>query len=75
MREFDGFDLYHINDMLTMRNGWSATPFATGLTSGAPRVEAWAWDCLFPRELANELGDLDLLGAPYSDFDLPGSVL
>ncbi|MCD4747995.1 MAG: acyl-CoA dehydrogenase family protein [Thermoanaerobaculales bacterium] len=37
-----------------------------------PSIEDWAWHERFPTELIAEMGDLDLLGAPYSDFDLPG---
>jgi glutaryl-CoA dehydrogenase len=37
-----------------------------------PEIEQWAWDCHFPTELARELGDLGLLGAPYQEFGLPG---
>lgn len=37
-----------------------------------PHIEKWAWEEHFPVELAREMGDLDLLGAPYSDYDLPG---
>jgi glutaryl-CoA dehydrogenase len=37
-----------------------------------PEVESWAWDCRFPRDLVVEMGKLGLLGAPYSDYDLPG---
>lgn len=37
-----------------------------------PHIEDWAWREHFPIELAREMGKLDLLGAPYSEFDLPG---
>jgi len=37
-----------------------------------PDIERWAWDCVFPRELVAEMADLDLLGAPYHEYDLPG---
>jgi glutaryl-CoA dehydrogenase len=73
MREFDGLDLYHVDDMLTDEErmvrdtvrGWVSDRVL-------PNIEQWAWDCHFPRELVGELGSLDLLGAPYSEFGLPG---
>jgi len=37
-----------------------------------PDVERWAWEENFPEEIAREMGSLDLLGAPYSEYGLPG---
>ena len=37
-----------------------------------PHIEEWAWEDNFPVEIAREMGALDLLGAPYSDYGLPG---
>jgi glutaryl-CoA dehydrogenase len=73
MGEFDGLDLYRIDDLLTdderlvrdtVRN-WVGERIM-------PHIERWAWDCHFPREIVEEMGSLDLLGAPYSDYGLPG---
>jgi len=37
-----------------------------------PHIEEWAWEESFPAEIALEMGKLDLLGAPYSEYGLPG---
>jgi len=37
-----------------------------------PSIEDWAWNEEFPREIIYELGRMDLLGAPYSEYGLPG---
>lgn len=37
-----------------------------------PHIEEWAWQESFPPELAREMGKLELLGAPYSEYGLPG---
>jgi len=37
-----------------------------------PHIEEWAWEESFPAEIAVEMGKLDLLGAPYSEYGLPG---
>ena len=37
-----------------------------------PHVETWAWEEKFPTEVIPELGAMGFLGAPYSEFDLPG---
>jgi len=73
MKELDGLDLLHIDEMLDEEERMVRDTVRQWVDERVlPHVEAWAWDCHFPRELAKELGDLDLLGAPYSDFDLPG---
>ncbi len=73
MDELAGFDLLKIDDLLeddekqvrdTVRH-WVEDRIL-------PEIEEWAWECRFPRELALELGELGLLGAPYDEFDLPG---
>ena len=66
-------DLYHLDELLeedermvrdTVRR-WVADRVL-------PHIEEWAWTCTFPTELVPEMGELGLLGANYSDFDLPG---
>jgi glutaryl-CoA dehydrogenase len=37
-----------------------------------PEIEEWAWEGVFPRHLVKEMGDLDLLGASFDEYDLPG---
>jgi len=73
MQRYDDFDLYHVDDLLTdderrvrdaVRN-WVEQRIL-------PHIEQWAWDCVFPRELVTDMASLDLLGAPYDAYDLPG---
>ncbi len=73
MRRFDDFDLYHLDDLLTdeerrVRGAVRAWVERRVL----PHIEQWAWDCIFPMELVREMASLDLLGAPYDAYDLPG---
>ena len=73
MREFERLDLYHIDGLLSdderMVRGsvhdWVQRRIM-------PHVESWAYDGVFPRELVTEMGELNLIGASYSDYDLPG---
>ena len=73
MRRNDDLDLYRIDDLLEdderrVRDAVREWVDARVL----PHIEQWAWDCHFPVELVAEMGSLDLLGAPYSDYGLPG---
>jgi len=73
MREFDGLDLYHFDDMLTDEERMVRDTVREWVADRIlPNIEQWAWDCHFPRELVPEMGALDLLGAPYTEFGLPG---
>jgi glutaryl-CoA dehydrogenase len=73
MQEFDGLDLLRIDDMLEDEERMVRDTVREWVDEKVlPDIEQWAWDCHFPRELAAELGALDLLGAPYAEFDLPG---
>ena len=73
MREFDGFDLYHIDDMLSDEERMVRDSVREWVDERIlPHIEQWAWDCHFPRELVAEMGSLDLICAPYSEFGLPG---
>jgi glutaryl-CoA dehydrogenase len=73
MHELDGLDLLHLDAMLTDEERMSRDSVRAWVDHRVlPNIEEWAWDCRFPRELAVELGNLDLLGSPYADFDLPG---
>ncbi len=73
MRRIDELDLYEIDELLDdderrVRDAVREWVDARVL----PHIEQWAWDCHFPRELVAEMGSLDLLGAPYSAYGLPG---
>ena len=71
--EFDGLDLYHIDDMLSDEERMVRDTVREWVDDRIlPHIEQWAWDCHFPRELVAEMGALDLLGAPYSEYGLPG---
>jgi len=73
MHELDGLDLLHVDEMLDDDERMVRNTVRDWVDERVlPHIEEWAWECRFPRELANELGSLDLLGAPYSDFGLPG---
>ena len=37
-----------------------------------PHIEAWAWDGHFPRELVPEMARLNLFGATFREYGLPG---
>jgi glutaryl-CoA dehydrogenase len=73
MKELDGLDLLHIDEMLEDEERMVRDTVRDWVEDRVlPNIEDWAWDCHFPAELAVELGELDLLGAPYAEFDLPG---
>ena len=73
MRRFDDFDLYHFDDLLTDDERRVRDAVRDWVERRVlPHIEQWAWDCVFPRELVSEMASLDLLGAPYDAYDLPG---
>ncbi len=73
MGELEGLDLLHLDDLLDEEERMARDSVRSWVDERVlPHIEDWAWRCHFPRELAVELGELDLLGAPYSEFDLPG---
>jgi glutaryl-CoA dehydrogenase len=73
MPSFEDFDLYRIDDLLTEDERRVRDSVRAWVSERVlPHIEGWAWDCRFPRELVSEMASLDLLGAPYSEFDLPG---
>jgi glutaryl-CoA dehydrogenase len=73
MVAFDDFDLYRIDALLSDDERRVRATVREWVDARImPHIEDWAWRCEFPRELVAEMGELDLLGAPYSEFDLPG---
>ena len=73
MPRFDDFDLYQIDALLSEDERRIRSTVRDWVADRViPNIEGWAWDCVFPRELVSEMGALDLLGAPYSEFGLPG---
>jgi glutaryl-CoA dehydrogenase len=72
MHRFEDFDLYGIDEMLTDEERMVRDTVHSWVNARViPDIEQWAWDCVFPRHLVSEMADLDLLGAPYSDYGLP----
>jgi glutaryl-CoA dehydrogenase len=73
MRELEGLDLLEFDGMLSEDERMVRDTARDWVADRVlPSIERWAWDCHFPRELVPELGALGLLGAPYSEFGLPG---
>jgi glutaryl-CoA dehydrogenase len=73
MRRSDSLDLFLIDEMLDDEERQIRDSVREWVERRVmPHIEQWAWDCVFPRELVAEMASLDLLGAPYSDYDLPG---
>jgi glutaryl-CoA dehydrogenase len=73
MQELDGLDLLRFDDLLSDEERMVRDTVREWVAGRIlPHIEQWAWDCHFPRELVPEMGGLDLLGAPYSEFGLPG---
>ncbi len=73
MRRLSDLDLYHIDDLLTDEERMVRDTVGDWVARRVlPHVEQWAWDCEFPRHLVAEMAQLDLLGAPFSDYGLPG---
>jgi glutaryl-CoA dehydrogenase len=73
MRQFEQFDLYHIDDLLSDEERLVRETVGDWVDRRVlPNIERWAWEGQFPHELVPEMGQLDLLGAPYSEFGLPG---
>ena len=73
MTRFEDLDLYGIDHLLTdeermVRNSVNAWVRDRVL----PDVEEWAYNGTFPRHLVSEMADLDLLGAAFNEYDLPG---
>ena len=66
-------DLYDIDALLTDEQRMVRNTTRSWVDDRVmPFIEDWAWNEEFPRELITEMGRLDLLGAPYSEYDLPG---
>ena len=73
MRRFDSLDLMQADALLSDEERMVRDTVREWVTDRVlPEVERWAWEERFPEELVPEMGKLGLLGAPYSEFDLPG---
>ncbi len=66
-------DLYNIDGLLTDEQRMVRNTTRSWVDDRImPFIEDWAWNEEFPREIISEMGRLDLLGAPYSEYGLPG---
>jgi glutaryl-CoA dehydrogenase len=73
MERFEDFDLLHIEGELNDEERMVRDTVRSWVQKRVmPNIESWAWDSVFPLELVKEMAELDLLGAPYSEYDLPG---
>jgi glutaryl-CoA dehydrogenase len=73
MERFEDLDLFHIDDELTDEERMVRDTVRSWIEKRVmPYIETWAWESVFPLELVKEMADLDLLGAPYSEYGLPG---
>lgn len=68
-----GLDLYELDDLLSDEQKMVRDTTRSWVKGRVmPFIEEWAWNEQFPIELVAELGRMDLLGSPYSDYGLPG---
>jgi glutaryl-CoA dehydrogenase len=73
MRDFSEFDLYQVDSLLSDEERMIRDSVREWVSERImPSIEDWAWECRFPTELIPEMAELDLLGAPYGEYDLPG---
>jgi glutaryl-CoA dehydrogenase len=73
MNKFESLDLYQIDHLLSDEERMVRDAVQHWVERRIiPEIEEWAWDGIFPRELVPEMAELDLLGACYSEYGLPG---
>ncbi len=73
MGRFEDLDLLHIENELNDEERMIRDTVRSWIEKRVmPNIEGWAWESVFPIELVREMADLDLLGAPYSEYGLPG---
>ncbi len=73
MTALDELDLYQLDTLLTDDERMVRDSVRDWVADRVlPGIEAWAYEGRFPRELVGEMASLGLLGAPYTDYDLPG---
>ncbi len=73
MFRFEDIDLFRIDDLLTDEERMVRDAVRVWVDDRImPHIEEWAWEGIFPREIVPEMGDLDLFGASFSEYDLPG---
>ncbi|MCG6947356.1 MAG: acyl-CoA dehydrogenase family protein [Acidobacteria bacterium] len=73
MTRFEDLDLYHIDHLLSEEERMVRDSVHAWVRDRVmPEIEEWAWEGEFPRHLVGEMADLDLLGASFDEYDLPG---
>jgi glutaryl-CoA dehydrogenase len=73
MRHFESLDLYQIDHLLSEEERMVRDAVRQWVAKRImPEIEEWAWNGTFPLELVPEMAELDLLGACYSEYGLPG---
>jgi len=73
MRDYSDFDLYQVDSLLSDEEKMIRDSVRAWVDDRVlPEIEDWAWDCRFPTEIIPEMAAIDLLGAPYGEYDLPG---
>ncbi len=73
MIRFEDLDLYHIDHLLSDEERMVRDSVKAWVRDRVmPDIEEWAWEGVFPRHLIKEMGDLHLLGASFSEYDLAG---
>jgi len=73
MTRFEDFDLYHIDGLLSEEERMVRKSVRSWIQDRVmPEIEDWAYEGVFPLGVVREMGNLDLLGANFSEYDLPG---
>ena len=73
MLRFEDLDLYHINHLLSDEERMVRDSVHAWVRDRVmPDIEEWAWEGVFPKHLVKEMGDLHLLGASFTEYDLAG---
>ncbi|MCP4902134.1 MAG: acyl-CoA dehydrogenase [bacterium] len=73
MRSLDQLDLYHFDDLLSDEERMVRDAVREWVDGRImPYIEDWAYEGTFPTEIIPEMGELNLLGAGYSGYELPG---
>ena len=73
MFRFEDIDLFRIDDLLTDEERMVRDAVRVWVDDRImPNIEEWALEGIFPQEIVPEMGELDLFGASFSEYDLPG---
>ena len=73
MLRFEDLDLYHIDELLSDEERMVRKSVRSWIEDRVmPEIEDWAYEGVFPLGVVREMGNLDLLGANFSEYDLPG---